>query len=266
MLPYAKPADGAAAGVARVVGPATSTRDATSSGGGGGGDVIMSQAARMGRKLQLRATEHELRVWDYFALPQPAAGAAEASAAHSAAATASGALPAGCVAVECADGVVRGLPAVLVEVMCRARDEGYAPPDGPGVVGDVPPSSLALAALGGLVWTLRRALLDLQVMSLRRVAYYRHADGVDGGAATTAAERSGAAAAAPRGEGDGGAAHLVLDSASLVNLDVLENSDTGGRAGSLLGALDRTVTPMGKRRFRQWLAGPLLRPEDIEDR
>lgn len=38
------------------------------------------------------------------------------------------------------------------------------------------------------------------------------------------------------------------------------------RKGTLLGVLDACVTPFGKRRLRQWLCAPLLRPVDIDAR
>jgi DNA mismatch repair protein MutS len=56
--------------------------------------------------------------------------------------------------------------------------------------------------------------------------------------------------------------HLVLDAATRRNLELVE-SLSGGRAGSLLGVLDRTATPMGARQLRQWLLYPLLDPERI---
>ena len=44
---------------------------------------------------------------------------------------------------------------------------------------------------------------------------------------------------------------------TLRHLNVVEGVD-GGRAGSLLDALDRTVTAMGGRLLRQWLVRPLV--------
>jgi DNA mismatch repair protein MutS len=46
---------------------------------------------------------------------------------------------------------------------------------------------------------------------------------------------------------------------------VLEAAD-GGRTGSLIHELDRTVTPMGGRLLRAWLLRPLLALERIQDR
>ena len=58
---------------------------------------------------------------------------------------------------------------------------------------------------------------------------------------------------------------LVVDPTTLRNLEVIEAS-TGGRAGSLLDEIDRTVTPMGGRLIRAWLLRPLLSLERIQDR
>ncbi|MEO6213979.1 MAG: DNA mismatch repair protein MutS, partial [Vicinamibacterales bacterium] len=58
---------------------------------------------------------------------------------------------------------------------------------------------------------------------------------------------------------------LVIDPTTLRNLEVLESA-TGGRAGSLIDEIDRTVTPMGGRLIRAWLLRPLLSLERIQDR
>ena len=50
---------------------------------------------------------------------------------------------------------------------------------------------------------------------------------------------------------------MTLDSATRRNLELTETLH-GEIKGSLLGVLDQTVTPMGKRRIRQWVSQPLL--------
>ena len=51
---------------------------------------------------------------------------------------------------------------------------------------------------------------------------------------------------------------LVLDTATLRNLEVLEPLHRDApRDASLYGAVNRTVTPMGARRLREWLSQPL---------
>jgi len=49
---------------------------------------------------------------------------------------------------------------------------------------------------------------------------------------------------------------MVLDAATQANLELVE-ARGGGRDTSLLGALDRTVTPMGARKLRDWILHPL---------
>lgn len=51
--------------------------------------------------------------------------------------------------------------------------------------------------------------------------------------------------------------YLVLDPSTRKNLEVLSSQQTGAKAGSLLGVLDRTKTSMGARRLRSWLLHPL---------
>ncbi|MBP1635462.1 MAG: mismatch repair protein mutS [Acidobacteria bacterium] len=58
---------------------------------------------------------------------------------------------------------------------------------------------------------------------------------------------------------------LVLDAVTLRHLEVVESSQ-GGRAGSLLDEIDRTVTAMGARTLRAWLLRPLLSLERVRDR
>src|SRR5262245_232227 len=51
--------------------------------------------------------------------------------------------------------------------------------------------------------------------------------------------------------------HLVIDAASARNLEIERGLRDGGRTGSLLGAIDRTVTAPGARLLRTWIAAPL---------
>ncbi|MEY4635685.1 MAG: hypothetical protein RJA55_1483 [Acidobacteriota bacterium] len=58
---------------------------------------------------------------------------------------------------------------------------------------------------------------------------------------------------------------LLIDPTTLKHLEVVESME-GGRAGSLLDEIDRTVTPMGGRLLRGWLLRPLTALEAIRDR
>jgi len=59
--------------------------------------------------------------------------------------------------------------------------------------------------------------------------------------------------------------YMTLDAATRRNLELTETL-RGERKGSLLGALDYTVTPMGKRLIHQWVSQPLLEVEKINKR
>ncbi len=58
---------------------------------------------------------------------------------------------------------------------------------------------------------------------------------------------------------------LVLDEITRVNLELVATAQ-GERRGSLLAILDRTQTPIGARRLRQWLLYPLLDENEIRAR
>lgn len=57
--------------------------------------------------------------------------------------------------------------------------------------------------------------------------------------------------------------HMMLDAVTQRNLEITENMRTGEMEGSLLGAIDETLTPMGGRLLRSWLLNPLLSPDEI---
>jgi DNA mismatch repair protein MutS len=59
---------------------------------------------------------------------------------------------------------------------------------------------------------------------------------------------------------------LLLDATTLANLEVLQSARDGGRRGSLLALLDRTVTAPGGRLLRDWLRRPLRDPAAIARR
>jgi len=99
-----------------------------------------------------------------------------------------------------------------------------------------------------------------------------------GSFATTVARPPAPTAARPPSDGDGGPAvftvvrrqafeaHLVLDDASLRNLEVFRTIRDGQRKGSLLWAVDATRTAMGARLLRAWLGAPLRALGAIRER
>ncbi len=58
---------------------------------------------------------------------------------------------------------------------------------------------------------------------------------------------------------------LLIDAVTLKHLEIVESTD-GGRDGTLLHEIDRTITPMASRLLRAWLLRPLLSLDRIRDR
>jgi DNA mismatch repair protein MutS len=58
---------------------------------------------------------------------------------------------------------------------------------------------------------------------------------------------------------------LLIDAITLRHLEVVESME-GGRDGTLLHEIDRTITPMGGRLLRSWLLRPLVSLDRIRDR
>ena len=59
---------------------------------------------------------------------------------------------------------------------------------------------------------------------------------------------------------------MILDASTRRNLELTQTLRTGEVHGSLLGVIDSTVTPMGRRLLRQWLGKPLIEVEKINAR
>ena len=59
---------------------------------------------------------------------------------------------------------------------------------------------------------------------------------------------------------------MPLDEMTRRNLELVESMRGGETSGTLLGVLDRTLTPMGARLLRQWLLAPLIDRPQIEAR
>jgi DNA mismatch repair protein MutS len=60
--------------------------------------------------------------------------------------------------------------------------------------------------------------------------------------------------------------YMVLDQATLRNLEIFRNIKDGSEKGTLLRLLDRTFTAMGARLIRQWISYPLLDVDEIQRR
>ncbi len=60
--------------------------------------------------------------------------------------------------------------------------------------------------------------------------------------------------------------HLIIDTATLRNLEITHNVRDGGKKGTLLSVLDFTKTAMGGRLLKNWLEYPLLKISTIINR
>jgi len=60
--------------------------------------------------------------------------------------------------------------------------------------------------------------------------------------------------------------YMLLDANTRRSLELTETMRQGETQGSLLGVLDQTITPMGRRLLRQWINKPLIHPEAIRER
>ncbi len=60
--------------------------------------------------------------------------------------------------------------------------------------------------------------------------------------------------------------HLLIDGTATRNLELVRTMRSGERRDSLLGVLDKTITPMGARLLHEWLLSPLREPADINRR
>jgi len=60
--------------------------------------------------------------------------------------------------------------------------------------------------------------------------------------------------------------YLLIDATAQRNLELLANQQDGGRDGSLLDVIDRTLTPMGARLLRLWVVAPLKGALAIDQR
>lgn len=62
------------------------------------------------------------------------------------------------------------------------------------------------------------------------------------------------------------ATSLVLDGQTLANLEVFQNSHDGSTEGTVFKLLANSITPFGKRLFKQWLCHPLRNIDAINAR
>lgn len=136
--------------------------------------------------------------------------------------------------------------------------------------------AMALSALGGATWHTRRALIDHDLLSMRRFGAYIPTDlkrtaglstpsGANGNSSTATCDAEmdalPSASSLPGSSAETTMqSHMVLDGVSLSNLEVLRNSCDGGEKGSLWSFVNRCSTAFGKRLLKDWVLKPLLSP------
>ncbi|CAN0296349.1 unnamed protein product, partial [Hapterophycus canaliculatus] len=137
--------------------------------------------------------------------------------------------------------------------------------------------AMALSALGGATWHTRRALIDHDLLSMRRFVAYIPSDmKASSPIARSGPPRDGqhsreavalpSASSLPGSSAETCQSHMVLDGVSLSNLEVLRNSSDGSEKGSLWAFVDRCSTAFGRRLLKDWVLKPLLFPTHINGR
>ncbi|XP_030302530.1 DNA mismatch repair protein Msh6 isoform X2 [Calypte anna] len=137
------------------------------------------------------------------------------------------------------------LPSVIKSLTSESDSLGLTPGEN---------SELALSALGGCVFYLKKCLIDQELLSLANFEEYVPVD------ISTAKNVSLYSFFAKTDQ------RMVLDGVTLMNLEVLQNRTNGTTEGTLLERIDSCCTPFGKRLLKQWLCAPLCNPKSINDR
>lgn len=153
-----------------------------------------------------------------------------------------------------------------------STSNGFAdwPPILRAVVDGGKDGAMALSALGGATWHTRRALIDHDLLSMKRFVAYIPSDMKQPAASATSSsarndnQEAGALPSASSLPGSSTGistqSHMVLDGVSLSNLEVLRNSSDGGEKGSLWAFVNRCSTAFGRRLLKDWVLKPLLVP------
>uniref|UniRef100_A0A8C5K3M3 DNA mismatch repair protein n=1 Tax=Jaculus jaculus TaxID=51337 RepID=A0A8C5K3M3_JACJA len=140
------------------------------------------------------------------------------------------------------DGAV--LPQVLKGMTSESDSLGLTPGE---------KSELALSALGGCVFYLKKCLIDQELLSMANFEEYIPLD------SDMVCTRPGAVFTKSN-------QRMVLDAVTLNNLEIFLNGTNGSTEGTLLERIDTCHTPFGKRLLKQWLCAPLCSPSAINDR
>lgn len=136
------------------------------------------------------------------------------------------------------------LPPLLKKMTSESDSLSLTPKDG---------YELALSALGGCIFYLKKCLVDQELLSMANFEEYVPVD--------VEMEK----AAGPASFFAQTRQRMVLDGVTLANLEIFQNG-SGGTEGTLLERLDTCSSPFGKRLLKQWLCTPLCNPTSIKDR
>lgn len=117
---------------------------------------------------------------------------------------------------------------------------------------------LALSALGGCIWQLRRGIVDKELLTMNNFKTYIPSDQETRDTSHDPTKQVATPEINQR--------YVVLDAQTLSNLEILRNNRNGKRNGSLIDILDKTVTSFGKRLFQEWVVKPLCQVAHISDR
>lgn len=134
------------------------------------------------------------------------------------------------------------LPDILKKMTSESDSLGLTPKDG---------YELALSAVGGCIFYLKKCLVDQELLSMANFEEYVPVD--------VEMEKSVGHVFSQTRQ------RMVLDGVTLANLEIFQNG-SGGTEGTLLQRLDTCSTPFGKRLLKQWLCAPLCNPTSIRDR
>ena len=129
------------------------------------------------------------------------------------------------------------LPQVLRGMTAESDSVGLTPGE---------KSELALSALGGCVFYLKKCLIDQELLSVADFEEYVLLD-----SDWVCATRPGAVFAKANQK-------MVLDAVTLNNFEIFLNGTNGSTQGTLLEKTDTCHIPFGKWLLKQWLCVPLL--------
>ena len=115
---------------------------------------------------------------------------------------------------------------------------------------------LAVNAMGGIVWCLKKCLIDHEILSMKNFEIYNPVENL----ITVETNKNDLKKTFSKQK------YMVLDSISLANLEIFENNFDQTQTATLYEKLDFCCTLFGKRLLKYWLVNPLCDPEAINDR